>query len=471
VTLAQIAVLTGLAVLLGRLRGGRGLALLGVSAVILFWLQPVEPLRTLGFWVPVATLGLTVVTWLFTQDPERRRWSENWPAAAVLVAVVGLAVLAGSVDAPLGLTFVRPGIPLALTGLMVMCGTIAVLWRLEANRNWLLAVLATSIVLAFVVIKTPRLEQGVVTFLQDARPSGEDLAGIPFTWLGFSYMAFRLLHTIRDRQSGRLPPVGLSEFVNYVIFFPAYTAGPIDRVERFVKDLRAPVSLSNDDWLAAGSRIVLGLFKKLVIADVLAVISVSDLLVDYVRSPGWMWLLVYAYALRIYFDFSGYTDMAVGMGRLLGVKLPENFNAPYLKQNIALFWNAWHMSLTQWFRAYVFNPLTRLLRSGRRAPPTWLAILLTQVVTMVLIGLWHGFTVGYALWGLWHGLGLFLHNRWVELTREWWSRHGSSVVVRRVSAIAGGLLTFHFVAVGWLFFGLSSPVLAWKAVRILFGAI
>ena len=202
-----------------------------------------------------------------------------------------------------------------------------------------LAVIATFIVLMFVVIKTPQLQQGAVTFLRSARASNADLAEIPFTWLGFSYVAFRLLHTIRDRQAGRLPAVSLSEFVNYVIFFPAYTAGPIDRVERFVKDLRAPLSLGNDDWLEAGSRIVVGLFKKFVVADLLAVISVSDILVDYVQSPGWMWVLVYAYAFRIYFDFSGYTDLAVGMGRLLGIRLPENFNAPYLKQNIALFWN------------------------------------------------------------------------------------------------------------------------------------
>jgi D-alanyl-lipoteichoic acid acyltransferase DltB (MBOAT superfamily) len=471
VTLGQIAVLTGLAVLLGRLRGGRGLALLGVSAVILFWLQPAEPLRTLGFWLPVATLALTVVTWLLTHDPEKRGWIENWPAAAVLAAVVGGVALVSSAESPLALTFARPGISLTVTGLLAISATIAALWRLKADGKWYLAVIATFIVLVFVVIKTPQLQQGAVTFLRSARASSASLADIPFTWLGFSYVAFRLLHTIRDRQAGRLPAVRLGEFVNYVIFFPAYTAGPIDRVERFVEDLRKPVSLSNEDWLDAGSRIVVGLFKKFVVADLLAVISVSNLLVDYVRSPGWMWLLVYAYAFRIYFDFSGYTDMAVGMGRLLGVKLPENFNAPYLKQNIALFWNAWHMSLTQWFRAYIFNPLSRLLRSGRWAPPTWLAILLTQVVTMVLIGLWHGVTVGFALWGLWHGLGLFLHNRWVVLTREWWGRHEISIAARRASAIAGGLLTFHFVAVGWLFFGLSSPLLAWKAVRILLGAV
>ena len=121
---------------------------------------------------------------------------------------------------------------------------------------------------------------------------------------------------------------------------------------------------------------------------------------------------MYAYAFRIFLDFSGYTDIAIALGRLLGVRLPENFAAPYLKPNIALFWNSWHMSLTQWFRAYVFNPLARRLRSATAQIPDWLACLVTQLVTMLLIGLWHGITWSFALWGLWHGIGLFVHNRW-----------------------------------------------------------
>ena len=136
----------------------------------------------------------------------------------------------------------------------------------------------------------------------------------------------------------------------------------------------------------------------------------------YVKGAGWMWLFLYAYSFRIYFDFSGYTDIAIGMGRLLGVRLPENFAAPYLKSNIALFWNSWHMTLTQWFRSYVFNPLTRGLRSASTPPPMWLIILVTQASTMVLIGLWHGITWSFAAWGMWHALGLFIHNRWVSLT-------------------------------------------------------
>ena len=199
-------------------------------------------------------------------------------------------------------------------------------------------------------------------------------------------------------------------------FFPAFTAGPIDRLDRFVPELRSPLPLEDRDWLDAGGRIVVGLFKKFVISDLLAVISISDGLVPYVRAAGWMWIFLYAYSLRIYFDFSGYTDIAIGIGRLMGVRLPENFAAPYLKSNIALFWNSWHMTLTQWFRAYVFNPLTRRLRSAAVPPPMWLIILVTQASTMVLIGLWHGITWSFAAWGMWHAIGLFIHNRWVSLT-------------------------------------------------------
>ena len=148
---------------------------------------------------------------------------------------------------------------------------------------------------------------------------GTDVAPeIPFAWLGYSYVAFRLLHTLRDSQTGRLPALSLGEYVNYVIFFPAFTAGPIDRVERFVSDLRSPLNLTNDDWVEAGTRLVMGLFKKLVLADLLAVMAFNDLLVQYVRRPGWMWVFLYAYAFRIFLDFSGYTDIAIAIGSAAG---------------------------------------------------------------------------------------------------------------------------------------------------------
>lgn len=234
-------------------------------------------------------------------------------------------------------------------------------------------------------------------------------------WLGFSYIAFRLLHTIRDRQSARLPAATLGEYVTYVIFFPALSAGPIDRIERFLPELRQPAPLTSPDGLFVIRRVVLGLFKKFVIADTLAIIALNDTLVQRIHTSGWMWILVYAYTLQIYFDFSGYTDIAIGMARLLGIRLPENFAAPYLKPNLTQFWNNWHITLTQWFRAYAFNPLTRTLR--RTSLPIWVIVLITQLSTMILIGLWHGITINFVLWGLWHGGGLFIHNRWTEWSR------------------------------------------------------
>jgi D-alanyl-lipoteichoic acid acyltransferase DltB (MBOAT superfamily) len=162
--------------------------------------------------------------------------------------------------------------------------------------------------------------------------------------------------------------------------------------------------------------------------------------------------------------------VAIGIGCFLGIQLPENFAAPYLKSNIALFWNSWHISLTQWFRSYVFNPLTRALRTSPRPVPTWLAILVTQASTMLLIGLWHGISWSFAVWGLWHGMGLFVHNRWENLVRNRmpaWTRSPRGMIATR---IAGVLLTFHFVALGWVFFVLSSPSSAWETLLKLFGA-
>jgi D-alanyl-lipoteichoic acid acyltransferase DltB (MBOAT superfamily) len=256
-----------------------------------------------------------------------------------------------------------------------------------------------------------------------------------------------------------------------VIFFPSFTAGPIDRIERFVNELRTPLPLANEDWIDAGTRLFVGLFKKFVIANLLAIISLNDILVSQVKSAGWMWVFLYAYALQIYFDFSGYTDIAIGISRLMGIRLPENFNAPYLKSNLTQFWNSWHMSLTQWFRAYYFNPITRVLRSTKKPLPVWTIIFITQISTMVLIGLWHGVTTGFVIWGLWHGVGLFIQNRWSDLIRSrvptWVQTRGGQLATNAF----GVFITFNFVALGWLFFTLSSPAIAWLALQKLFGFI
>jgi D-alanyl-lipoteichoic acid acyltransferase DltB (MBOAT superfamily) len=180
--------------------------------------------------------------------------------------------------------------------------------------------------------------------------------------------------------------------------------------------------------------------------------------------------LLYAFALRIYFDFSGYTDIAIGIGMFAGIHLPENFANPYLKTNITAFWNSWHITLAQWFRSYVFNPLTRSLRLSPRHFPAWSIILAGQTITMLLIGLWHGITWSFAIWGLWHAVGLFIHNRWSEWSRPFFAGSGSWGPGKRATlAVGGWLVTFNYVVLGWVWFALPQPSQAIEAFRKLLG--
>jgi D-alanyl-lipoteichoic acid acyltransferase DltB (MBOAT superfamily) len=467
-TIFQISILAVVALILGRLPKGRSLALLTVSAFVVFWLQPAEPFVGLMFWLPVATLTITGLAWALTSAPESRGWRENGPAVAILAGVVVLMDL----NRYFGLTQVymstTPQLMLTIIVLLVIAVATLLLTLWQKSHPFFQVAALIVIILTLVFLKTPQMTSFALTYLASSHGQNSNAAGAALSWLGFSYLAFRLMHTIRDRQSGRLPAVTLAEYVNYVIFFPAFTAGPIDRLERFVKELRVPLPMADEDWIDAGTRLFVGLFKKFVVADLLAVISLNDLLVSQVKGAGWMWLFLYAYTFRIYFDFSGYTDVAIGLGRLLGFRLPENFAAPYLKSNLTQFWNSWHMTLTQWFRSYFFNPLTRALRSGKSLP-IWIIIFVTQICTMVLIGLWHGVTLNYVLWGAWHGVGLFIHNRWSEFIRGRLPDWAASPRGQRALNGLGVFMTFNYVALGWLFFNLSTPAIAWQAMLKLFG--
>jgi D-alanyl-lipoteichoic acid acyltransferase DltB (MBOAT superfamily) len=168
-----------------------------------------------------------------------------------------------------------------------------------------------------------------------------------------------------------------------------------------------------------------------------------------------MWIVVYSYAFRILFDFSGYTDIALGIARIAGISLPENFRHPYLSRNITVFWSNWHITLTQWFRTYYFNPITRFLKINYKSLSPVIIVIFAQLSTMVLIGLWHGISWNFIIWGLWNGIGLFLHNRWSEFV-------GPKIlsIKNKVFSvpytILGVVLTFHFVALGWVWFSLPS---------------
>lgn len=469
-SLFEIAILACIAVLVGWLGKGRKLALLAVSALVLYWLQPHQEPVNLMFWLPTLTLIAAMLSWLITVTPESRGWKENRGAVLVLLGVVVFVDLNRFFQFDWFFPVETPRLQWIGLSLLFVSGVSFILAHLGKFNRFVLMLAVVALIGLLLLIKTPSMTAWIFEAMATLR--GKEAGGqSALAWLGFSYVSFRLLHTIFDRLAGRLPSVSLADHMNYVIFFPAITAGPIDRVERFVSGLNSPLPLDAEGWVDAGQRIVVGLFKKFVVADALAWVALNETFARDAQSTGWLWTLLYAYSLRIYFDFSGYTDIAIGLGRLLGIRLPENFDSPYFKPNLTQFWNSWHITLTQWFRSYFFNPLTRAMRSASTPISPWMMILFSQISTMLLIGLWHGVTVNFILWGLWHGCGLFIQNRWSEFVRLRLSARVTSLSSQRLLQFAGTLLTFNFVSLGWLFFALPSPELAWNAMLKLAGML
>ena len=467
--LFEIAVSFAAALLVGALARGawRTFSLLILSVFAVYWMQPVVPLRSFDFWLPSLTLALLILTWFITSNPESWRAPQNLVALVVIVGIATIVELSRYfLPDPIFTATTPPQLVQYLIFAFILAITILFFTWISRRQAWTLTAAIGLLIAILVILKSPALSlQTSIFFRTLANRPVETALATDLRWLGFSYIAFRLIHVLRDKQLGRLPEISLAEFGTYVVFFPSLAAGPIDRAERFASDLRQDFVLDQANALWAGRRFFIGLFKKFVIADTLALIALNDGLVTQVRGAGWMWILVYAFAFQIFFDFSGYTDIAIGMAGMAGVRLPENFAAPYLRPNLAQFWSSWHMTLTQWIRSFFFNPFNRWIR-GFRSLPAWTMILIGQVATMLVIGLWHGITANFIYWGLWHGLGLFLQNRWSDFAR---TRFNNSNPRLQSTLQAGGvLLTFHFVALGWVFFALSSPSLSWLVFRKLF---
>lgn len=466
-TITQILIIVFFTLLFAILKRGRDSFLLIASVLVMFWLQPTLPIRGFDFWIPIATLIITIFTWLITTDNKLNR--KNIFTLGIIAIIILL------INATRYFSFAQiftpsrpPQIEITLIIFLIFGLIFFLLMKYNASPLTFGLILLLSI---FLILKIPAWTIELSSILRALNnQSLTNVSTLDIRWLGFSYVAFRLIHTIRDKQAGRLPSVDLGEYITYVIFFPSFTAGPIDRIERFIKDLRKPFEgLNTEIFFSAGQRLLIGLFKKFVVADTLALIALNDANATQVNSTGWMWILVYAYAFQIYFDFSGYTDIALGIAKLIGIQLPENFASPYLKPNLTQFWNNWHMTLTQWFRAYFFNPVTRWLRSWQKPLSMPMMILLTQIATMLLIGFWHGVTWNFTIWGLWHGLGLFIHNRWNDWTKVKAVEWANTPFRQNLLNISGIIFTFHFVALGWIFFALTSPGTSWQVILKLFG--
>lgn len=471
-TLTHIAIfsLAGLIYLLLVPARLRAWALLLGSLFAVYGLQPAIPVRGLDFLLPSLTLALSVGVWVLSKKEGWAR-EDKLTLASIFLMILGISLTRYLIPELRPTPSRPPAIVSVFLGLVTFGFVLIGLNALSQRGRRVLVGGQILLLIVFIILKTEILAEGVSGFFRDLAGQSLDLASASdLAWLGFSYMAFRLLHVLRDAQMGTLPDVSLREHITFVTFFPAFTAGPIDRIERHIEDDRALASMNAFDVqrITEGlGRMSLGIFKKFVVADTLALVALNATNAEQALSAGDTWFLLYAYSLRLYFDFSGYSDIAIGIGRLFGIYLPENFKLPYLKNNITAFWQSWHITLSDWVRFYVFSPLSRALLRRKPRPDPRLIVFASLMATMILIGLWHGISPNFFIWGVWHGLGLFVHKLWSDRTRKWFF---ALVGWRKTLwALAGTLLTFHFVTLGWVWFGIADFDIALQTLLKLFG--
>jgi alginate O-acetyltransferase complex protein AlgI len=251
---------------------------------------------------------------------------------------------------------------------------------------------------------------------------------------GISFYTFQTLSYIIDVWRGAAPAErNFVRFAGFVSFFPHLVAGPLTRHHQLIPQLaRIAATGIAPRWRAGILLFCVGLCKKVLLADRLGNLVDPILAGPMELDAARAWLALFGYALQIYFDFSGYTDMAIGLGRLFGIELPQNFNSPYKAVSPSDFWRRWHMTLSAWLRDYLYITL-----GGNRCSPARRRVNL--MVTMVLGGLWHGANWTFAAWGTWHGLMLVAHQagaaRWERLPVAWQRN-----------------VTFLLMTLGWVFF-------------------
>ena len=270
-----------------------------------------------------------------------------------------------------------------------------------------------------------------------------------FLPVGISFFVFQSMSYTIDIYRGQLKSLSnWLDYLFYLSFFPQLVAGPIVRARDFIPQIRQNPIVVTKEMFGTGVFLILtGLFKKAIISDYISLNFVDRIFDEPLLYSGFECLMgIYGYALQIYCDFSGYSDMAIGIALLLGFRFPKNFDAPYNSATITEFWRRWHISLSTWLRDYLYISLGGN-RKGRIR--TYGNLLLT----MLLGGLWHGAAVRFILWGGLHGAALALHKLWMALVpgakatgaqMHWWSR------------AAGIVLTFNIVCLGWLMFRAES---------------
>jgi D-alanyl-lipoteichoic acid acyltransferase DltB (MBOAT superfamily) len=305
--------------------------------------------------------------------------------------------------------------------------------------------------------------------------------------LGISFITFQKIAFLVDVQAGRVTQFSFRDYALFVLFFPQLIAGPIVHYREMMPQFRAAPCRFDATNVAVGLTLFFfGLAKKLILADPLSHLVAplyGQAAAGVPQSMTEAWIAALGFTLQIYFDFSGYTDMALGLARFFGIKLPVNFNSPLKARNIVDFWLRWHVSLTRFLTAYIYNPMTLALTRRRMAQgkaifggrntniSAFLSLLaMPTILTMLISGIWHGAGYTYILWGLMHGVLLCINHAWRLIRPRIWS---DTKTYNRRMAPVGFLLTFVSVVFAMVLFRaptVSAAALLWKGMLGSYGA-
>ena len=263
-----------------------------------------------------------------------------------------------------------------------------------------------------------------------------------FVPLGLSFTSFRLIGVLLDSSALKIP-VSPSRLALLALFFPTVPSGPITTLQS-LKDTGKETTWSSE-LLPAGERILVGIARKVLLADTLKQFVIDPWLAHGVGrlEPYQCLVMPVVFGMYVYWDFSGYSDMAIGIARLLGYKVPENFNRPYMSRNLVDFWRRWHITLSEWIRIRLMMKI-----AGRRAGISRLSA--ATIISMALCGLWHGIGFGYLLWGVWHGVGLVVVHLFGEAKKR--SERLRDGTHRMFGSFGSTILTFIYVTTGWVWF-------------------
>ena len=325
-------------------------------------------------------------------------------------------------------------------------------WSMAAGRTTIVrGTLAAAVVLNIGMLVVYKYSDFLVHNLNVLLNAHIPQPNIPLP-IGISFFTFQALSYVIDvyREEGAVQK-NVFSLALYIALFPQLIAGPIVRY----RDVDAQIRSRRTDYrqmLRGVARFIVGLAKKVMVANVAGEVADQVFGVPIARwTPGMAWLAIGSYTLQIYFDFSGYSDMAIGLGRIFGFEFLENFRYPYVSQSIREFWRRWHVSLSTWFRDYVYVPLGGSRKGSAR-------LYLNQVIVFLLCGLWHGASWTFVVWGLWHGLFLTVE------------RMGLGAWLERVWKPIRHVYVMGAVMAGWVFFRAATLPEAWQILKTMVGA-